>query len=103
MKLTPKMIGILLIAVVLAFIGFDVYLALDGIPKNTWSARIRSWAVSNPWLPFFLAAGFGALSGHWFLMRNGAQYGTWFKKHYLKILALIITFLLASIAGGLWW
>lgn len=52
-------VGLGLIA---AFIGYDVYLALDGVRGNTWSELARKFALASPVLPWAC----GVLCGHFF-------------------------------------
>lgn len=52
-------IGLTLFAVL---IGIDIYLALDGIPGNTWSQYLRTWSMQTPLVPWV----WSILLGHWF-------------------------------------
>lgn len=47
--------------------GLDIVLALDDVQGNTYSEVIRGWAYSFRWLPYVIAAAFGALLTHWFV------------------------------------
>lgn len=59
--------AIFVLAAVLLLGGLDLVLALDDIPGNTYSEAIRNWSYSYRWLPYLLAAAFGALLTHWFV------------------------------------
>jgi hypothetical protein len=48
-----------------AFIGVDVYLALDKRDGNTYSERLRAWAKVWPPLRLVIAFVMGMLCGHW--------------------------------------
>lgn len=52
-------VGIFLI---IAFLGYDVHLALDGVPGNTWSEIARKFGTISTVLPFI----WGILAGHFF-------------------------------------
>lgn len=52
-------IGIALLA---AFIGLDIYLAVDRLPGNTWSEILRQWAIVTPLIPWI----YGILGGHFY-------------------------------------
>lgn len=52
-------LGCTLIAVI---VGLDIYLAVDGLPGNTWSEIIRTWAKASPVIPWAC----GVLAGHFF-------------------------------------
>lgn len=62
---------VLLYIVAAVLIAFDIYLASDKTPGNTYSEVIRNWAVINPLLPY----AFGVLGGHFFLLRDSALFG----------------------------
>ncbi len=50
------------IALVVAFIAYDVYLGLDGVRGNTWSELARAGAGVTP----AIAWAWGVLAGHFF-------------------------------------
>jgi hypothetical protein len=58
-------VGLSLIA---AFIGYDVYLATDGVRGNTWSEIARKFAKASTFLPWAC----GVLCGHFFHPDAGA-------------------------------
>jgi len=62
-KRTTAIFGV---AALLVLAGFDLYLALDDTGGNTYSEVIREWSYSARWLPFVIAAAFGAFLTHWF-------------------------------------
>jgi hypothetical protein len=50
---------------VVAFIGIDIWLAVDKVSGNTYSERMRAWAKVWPPLRLMVAFGMGLLCGHW--------------------------------------
>lgn len=48
-------------------VGFDIYLAVDGVDGNTYSERIRRWNEKWVITAYLMALGLGLLLGHWFL------------------------------------
>lgn len=63
--MSPTLVAIFIIGLILGIIGFDIYLALDKVKGNTYSAVIRS--AGKKWMPLVLIASFGMglLCGHW--------------------------------------
>lgn len=57
--------AIIMTVFVIAFIGVDIWLALDKRDGNTYSERLRSWAKVWPPLRLLIAFGMGMLCGHW--------------------------------------
>ena len=60
--MTVKVVMILGVGFIAALIGLDIYLAVDGLPGNTWSEIIRTWAKATPVIPWAC----GVLTGHFF-------------------------------------
>jgi len=58
-------VSIFLIVVVAAFIGIDVYLAVDSRGGNTYSEIITAFSKRHVWFPLVMCFGFGLLAGHW--------------------------------------
>lgn len=57
------MTTILLLLTLIIGIGTDIYFALDKVHGNTYSEKIRQWAMGRfPFIAFFL----GVLMGHFF-------------------------------------
>ena len=52
-------VGLILLGLLL---GFDVYLAADKVPGNTWSEILRQWGKSTPFIAWF----WSVMLGHWF-------------------------------------
>lgn len=50
------------IGLIVAFVAYDMYLALDGVRGNTWSEVARHIAMTAPALPWTC----GVLAGHCF-------------------------------------
>ena len=48
-----------------AFIGVDIYLAVDKVAGNTYSENLRRWGKLWPPLRLMVAFGMGMLCGHW--------------------------------------
>ena len=63
--MSPDTVAVLIIVLILAIIGFDIYLALDKEEDNTFSSIIR--AAGKKWVPLIIMASFGMglLAGHW--------------------------------------
>jgi len=59
-------VSVIMAALFVVIVGWDVYLALDGRRANTISARIRDWDRKFGGIKLLMAAGFGLLLGHWF-------------------------------------
>ena len=57
--------AIVMVVFAVAFIGVDVYLALDKRDGNTYSERLRAWAKVWPPLRLVIAFSMGMLCGHW--------------------------------------
>ena len=64
--MTVHQVTIFLVVVALAFIGIDIYLAVDATTGNTYSEILRNFDKRNGWFGLSLAWGFGLLIGHWF-------------------------------------
>lgn len=64
--MSPSAVVILMICLFVVIIGVDVYLALDKVKENTFSAVLREKA--KKWLPLviLICYGMGLLTGHWF-------------------------------------
>ena len=62
----PMTTSIVMVALTILIIGWDVWLFLDGKRGNTISERIR--AADQIFVPFkyLMIFGFGLLAGHWF-------------------------------------
>ena len=58
-------VTIFMIIVALAFIGIDIWLAVDGLKGNTYSEILRNFDARNAWFSLLLCFGFGLLAGHW--------------------------------------
>lgn len=63
--MTSTATAIVMAVFVVAFIGVDVYLAVDKVAGNTYSERMRVWARVWPPLRLMVAFGMGLLCGHW--------------------------------------
>jgi hypothetical protein len=74
-------------------IAFDVYLAMDGTPNNTYSARITTWSKNHFWVAHLITAGMGLLAWHWF--RDTAAGSN--KKLFITALALIGSAILGGV------
>jgi hypothetical protein len=57
---------ILVCAVTAALVGFDIWLASNGVPKDTYSQVIHRWALLTPLIPY----AWGVLAGHFFWSRS---------------------------------
>jgi hypothetical protein len=99
--MSKRATAVFVIVMFLSLCGFDLYLAIDDIPGNTYSERIRTWASRWEWLPYAVAAGFGALLTHWFAKpyeMDGDRPG---KRRPLMERLQIAGILLAVVAAGL--
>jgi cytochrome c biogenesis protein CcdA len=56
---------IIMAVFVLAFVGVDLWLAVDKVSGNTYSERLRAWAKIWPPVRLIVAFGMGLLCGHW--------------------------------------
>lgn len=60
--MTPTATSVFCVVVLLALVGFDIYLDRDGVDGNTYSERIRK--IWRP-LRFVIAFAMGGLCVHW--------------------------------------
>lgn len=89
--------GIFVIVAVLVLGGIDIMLAMDSLPGNTYSERIREWGYAYRWLPYLLAGAFGALLTHWF----GKPYRQDTEARPLRDRIIIAGALLLTVAAGM--
>jgi hypothetical protein len=59
---TKMITSVLMVAVVVLMIGWDVYVAFTPVKGDTISEILRQIARNHPMIPFAL----GVLIGHWF-------------------------------------
>jgi len=89
------------IFVTAALIGFDFYLNFDSIPGNTYSERIRVWGADYRYLPYAIAAAFGAMLTHWFAKKNKA--GKLSISGKLKVALTLTIAVVAGMVAGFFW
>lgn len=63
--MNPQIVTIVIIGIIFSIIGFDIFLAVDKHPDNTFSSVIR--AAGKKWIALIMMAvfGMGLLAGHW--------------------------------------
>lgn len=94
--ISVKAMGYVVIALFVAVIGFDIYLAMDGLTGNTYSEIIRTRTNSWWWLGHLITAGMGLLAWHFF--RNNILPGEEVRgrksRHLLNLLFLVLAFII---------
>lgn len=94
--ISVKTMSYVVIALFVAVIGFDIYLAMDGLTGNTYSEIIRTKTNSWWWLGHLITAGMGLLAWHFF--RNNILPGEEVKgrktRHLLNLLFLVLAFII---------
>lgn len=90
-----------MVVTVLAFVGVDVWLALNSTSGDTYSEIIRQLWWQAPVVGFGFVVFFGVLSGHWFKPKPGSRRRPrWII--FFAGLAAVVTFF-AFLAGAFWW
>lgn len=59
-------IGLIIIGITLAILGFDGYLYSDGVPGNSISQTIIYYGQKSMLVPYFIGFGSGFLASHFF-------------------------------------
>jgi hypothetical protein len=80
---------------------FDMYLALDNVPGNTYSSRIRQWGIQLQWLPYVIAGFFGLLITHWFGKRD--EEGDYSTREKTLLILTMLGVVGAGMIVGLFW
>jgi hypothetical protein len=62
--MTPAVIAIIMVIMFVGIIILDVYLAVDKVPDNTYSANLRLLAKYWPPSRLIVVFGMGMLAGH---------------------------------------
>lgn len=101
--------GLFVFVAFFALGGIDIYLALDSSKGNTYSEVIREWSYSMRWLPYAIAAMFGALLSHWFAKPYkpdpevpGASVERPLKQRLIVAGSLLLTLVVAMGVGFFW-
>lgn len=58
-------VTLFMVVAVVAFVGIDVYLAMDNLQGNTYSEILRAFDKRNPWFSLVFCFALGVLVGHW--------------------------------------
>lgn len=99
--LSSQRIGWFVIVLTTLVLGFDVYLATDGVSVNTYSEVIRGWA--NRWkiLAYLITIFLGALVTHWFAKSDSK--GKMSPERRLVVAGGLLLTLVAGMVIGFFW
>ena len=99
--MSKKATAFFIVAVTAFLVTFDVWLAWDDIPGNTFSSRIRAWGVELQWLPYTIACSFGILLTHWFTKRD--KDGPMSTEDKFIMMAIMLGIVGGGMGIGLFW
>jgi len=99
--MTARATSIFVITMTVILSVIDFLLTKDSIPENTYSARIREWGIQYRWLPYLIAAFFGACLTHWFLKRD--RDGKLSKRRKIVLFSGLLAAVFVGMILGLFW